>query len=343
MSQPQAEPPRVSAVVLAWQTEPWLPRAVEALLDSEGVDVDVVLVDNGCTNDDVTALSGRKGVTVLTPGENLGFAGGCNLGAAHATGDYIALVNSDCVVSPSALRSLVEAVDRPGVGVVVGSVRLAEDPSLVNAGANPIHVLGLSWSGGFGKPETRTEPYDTLGGTGACLLTTAAHWRRLGGFDEKYFAYHEDAELSVRTWRLGERVQVVPDAVAVHRYEFSRNAYKFYLIERNRLMLLATLWSGRALLLLAPPLAALELAMLALGLKQGWAREKLHGWSWLWRHRGHLRQRRSALKAERVVPDRRWMAMLTPVLEPAAMELPAGTGLLNALMRAYWAAIRRLV
>ncbi|MGH3715045.1 MAG: glycosyltransferase family 2 protein [Micromonosporaceae bacterium] len=335
--------PRVSAVVLAWQAEPWLPRAVDALLESKGVEVDVVLVDNGCTTDDVTHLEGRPGVTVVRPGENTGFAGGCNLGASHATGDYLALVNSDCVVEPDALARLVEVVDRPGVGVTVGSVRLSEDPSLVNAGANPIHVLGLSWSGGFRQPETRTEPYATLGGTGACMLTTAAHWRRLDGFDEAYFAYHEDAELSVRTWRLGERVMVVPDAVAVHRYEFSRNAYKLYLIERNRLMFLATLWSGRALLLLSPALAALELAMLALGLKQGWAEEKVRGWSWLWQHRSHLRKRRRQLKAERTVPNRQWMAMLTPTLEPAAMELPPGTGVLNLVMRAYWATIRRLV
>lgn len=336
-------PPRVSAVVLAWQAEPWLPRAVEALLASDGVDVDVVLVDNGCTNDDVATLAGRAGVTVVRPGRNLGFAGGCNAGAAVAKGDYIALVNSDCVVESTTLAHLVDTVDRPGVGIAVGSVRLADDPTLINAGANPIHVLGLSWSGRFGEPETRTEPFDTLGASGACLLTTAAHWRRLGGFDEAYFAYHEDAELSLRTWRVGQRVVCVPDAVGVHRYEFSRNAFKFYLIERNRLMLLATVWSGRALVLLAPPLLALECAMLTLGLRQGWAREKVRGWAWLWRHRSHLRNRRQVLRAERCVPDKRWMAMLTPTLEPAAMDLPPGTEVLNALMRAYWGAIQRLL
>ncbi|HEX6077733.1 MAG TPA: glycosyltransferase family 2 protein [Micromonosporaceae bacterium] len=335
--------PRVSAVVLAWQAEPWLPRAVDALLASRGVDVDVVLVDNGCTNDDVERIAHRTGVTTLRPGRNLGFAGGCNAGAAAARGDYIALVNSDCVVEPETLARLVDTVDQPGVGIAVGSVRLAENPALINAGANPIHVLGLSWSGRFGEPETRHEPFDTPGASGACLLTTTAHWRRLGGFDEAYFAYHEDAELSLRTWRAGQRVVCVPDAVGVHRYEFSRNAYKFYLIERNRLMLLATMWSGRALLLLAPPLLALELAMLALGLKQGWAKEKLRGWTWLWRHRGHLRQRRRVLHSELTVPNHLWMAMLTPTLEPAAMDLPPGTHVLNALMRAYWGSIRRFV
>ena len=60
--------PTVSAIVLAWQTEPWLRRCVTALLASEKVDVEVVLVDNGCTNDDVEVLAELDGVTVLRPG-----------------------------------------------------------------------------------------------------------------------------------------------------------------------------------------------------------------------------------------------------------------------------------
>ena len=333
----------MSAVVLAYKAEPWLPRAVDALLASKGVDVEVILVDNGCTNDDVKILSERPGVRVLRPGRNLGFAGGCNLGAAAATGDYIALVNSDCVVEEGTLARLVEVVDTPGVAIAVASIRLSEDPTLINAGANPIHVLGLSWAGNFGKPETRTEPYDTLGASGACLLTTTAHWRALGGFEEKYFAYHEDAELSVRTWRRGQRVVCVPDAVAIHRYEFSRNEWKFYLIERNRLMFVATLWSARALVLLAVPLAALECAMLLLGLKQGWVMAKLRGWRWLWRNRRHIRRRRRELARERTVPNQQWMSMLTSTLEPAAMPLPGVTGFLNVLMRSWWAMVRRFV
>src|SRR5262245_9467105 len=113
--------PTVSAVVLAWQAEPWLIRSVEALLASEKVRVEVILVDNGCTTDDVATLDGRPGVTILRPGHNLGFAGGVNAGAQVATGEFLALVNSDAVVEPATLARLVEEVSRPGVGVVAAS------------------------------------------------------------------------------------------------------------------------------------------------------------------------------------------------------------------------------
>jgi GT2 family glycosyltransferase len=334
--------PRVSAIVLAWKAEPLLRRAVEALIASEKVDVDVVLVDNGCTTDDVAQLATLPGVTVVGDGVNLGFSGGTNLGAAHATGEYLALINSDLVVEPTTLARLVEELGQSGVGIAAGAVHLATDPDLLNSNGNPVHVLGISWVGGLGERDTRTAPTETAGAMGACLVTTRAHWERLGGFDDEYFAYGEDAELSLRTWRLGLRVVNVPDAVALHRYEFTRNNFKFFLVERNRLLIVSTLWGGRALALLAGPLLALEAAMLLLALRQGWAKDKLRGYAWLWRHRRHVLSRRQALQRERTVADREWMRVLTDRLDTPLVD-PPGVGVLNACMSAYWRIVRRWV
>jgi GT2 family glycosyltransferase len=328
--------PTVSAVVLAYKAEPWLRRAVESLLASEKVVADVVLVDNGCTTDDVSVLDQLPGVTVVRPGENTGFAGGCNLGAKHATGEYLALVNGDAVVEPTTLARLIEEASKPDVGLAVASVRLAEDPTLINAGANPIHVLGLSWSGRMGQPETLTEPVETAGASGACVVVPKAHWDALEGFDEEYFAYHEDAELSIRTWRQGLRVLYVPDAVAVHRYEFSRNDFKMYMVERNRLMFVATIWPGRALVLLALPLAGLEAAMTLMAAAQGWLPAKARGWKWLWQHRDHIRSRRKALKAEAKVPDAEWMARLTTKVDATVIPVPALAGTINTVVTIWW-------
>src|SRR3712207_5057787 len=113
--------PLVTAVILAWGDEPVLEESVEAVLASEDIEADVVLVDNGCTSAAVGRLPGRTGVTVVEPGENLGFAGGCNLGAEHATGEFLAFVNGDAVVLPTALRRMVGLVD-DSVGLVTASL-----------------------------------------------------------------------------------------------------------------------------------------------------------------------------------------------------------------------------
>jgi GT2 family glycosyltransferase len=336
----------VSVVVLAWKEEPWLTQCIESLLASTGVAIEVVIVDNGALGSSVQTLekfADHPSVTVLSPGSNLGFAGGSNLGAQAATGDYIALVNGDLLVEPTTLRKLVDAVDIPGVGMAVASVRMPDNVEIINAGANPVHVLGMSWAGGLGQPETRTGLVDSAAVSGACVLTTRAHWQRLGGFDEEYFAYCEDSELSLRTWRVGLRCVCVPDAVATHRYEFSRNPFKQYLVERNRLMLVATMWSPRALALLAPAMLAFEALMLTVAVAQGWGGGKVRGWAWLWRNRGHLRARRRLIRGEGQVPDREWMLMLTAPVEKAFFPLPVGLGLLNAVMSGYWAVVRRLL
>lgn len=334
--------PTVTVVVLAYLDEPWVERSVEAALASVGVDADVVLVDNGCTSGAVERLRGRPGVTVVTPAENLGFSGGCDAGAAVATGDYLALVNADAVVEPDALRRLVDVAARPDVGIASGSIRLAEDPTRINSVGNPLHLLGLSWAGGLGEPASgHAVERDVASASGAGLLLRRSLWDALGGFAPQYFAYHEDTELSWRCWQRGLRVVYVPDAVVVHRYEFSRNPRKLYLLERNRLLFLLTAHEARTLALLAPPLLALELAMLLLALSQGWAGGKVRGWWWLLRHAGWVRSRRRLLQAERTRSDAELAGLLTAELTTTAVDLPAALPALNLLLRAWWWAVRK--
>jgi GT2 family glycosyltransferase len=337
---PAAPPTRVSAVVLAWGDEPVLEEAVHAVLASEGVAADVVLVDNGCTSDAVSRLAGVPGVTVVEPGENLGFAAGCNLGAARATGDVVAFVNGDAVVRPDALAALAGALDDT-VGLATASLRLYGQEEVVNSAGNPVHYLGLSWAGGLGRPATEyAVPAEVASATGAATVCRADRFRELGGFCEPMFAYCEDAELSLRCWQRGWRVVYVPEAVVVHRYEFSRNPLKMYLVERNRLLLVLTLWSGRLLALVLPPLLALELAVFAMAVRGGWARQKAAGWWWLVRNASLVRQRRHDVQAARTVPDAALAHLLTGDVEPGVPEL-AAPAVLRRASRVYWSVVRR--
>lgn len=335
--------PSVGVVVLAWQAEPYLAEAVRSILDSTGIDVRVVLVDNGARSEDLAEVPADARVTIVDPGRNTGFAGGCNLGAASLDTDYISLVNSDCIVRPNTLRQLVDEATRPEVGPVMAGIRLAEPPHLINSAGNPVHLIGLSWAGEMNGVETRTEPYDVTGASGACTLMRRSLWSDLNGFDEEYFAYLEDTEMSLRAWRRGLIVRCVPTALALHHYEFSRNSHKMFLLERNRLMMLGTLWSTRALLLLAPVLITTELMLAAYAVSAGWGRQKFRGWVWIWRNRSHVRHRRREMQAEQVTPDSVWMARLTPSLDPQAMGPAPLTRLINVGFRAYWATARHLL
>ena len=336
--------PEVSVVMLAYGAEPYLHEAVGAVLASTGVDVHLVLVDNGCTTDAVATLPADPRLLVVTSERNLGFTGGVALGVRHTHAEVLALVNSDAVVAPDALQELRDALEVPGTGLVCAQVRLGDDPRTVNSVGNPLHVLGLSWAGHMGEPvAAHRERRPVASVSGACMAVRRDLWDRLGGFPEEFFAYLEDLELSWRCWQQGLRVEYVPTAVAVHHYEFSRSPLKMYLVERNRLLFLATCYEGRTLVLLAPALVAFDLALLLVAVLQGWGRQKVRGWVWVLTHLGWVRRRRALVQAARTVPDRDLADLLSDRFDPAQLPLPPGGGLAQAALRGYWTLVRRLL
>jgi GT2 family glycosyltransferase len=338
--------PDVSAIVLAYGTEPYLVPCVDALLASEGVVPEVVLVDNGCTDGSVELLAGRRDprLVIRHPGRNLGYAAGCNEGASVARAPVLAFVNYDAIVDPLALFHLVEATRDESVGLATASIRLAEEPTLLNSAGNDIHYLGLSWSGRFREPADRYPvAQEVTGASGAGMACSQAVWRRLGGFEPTFFMYHDDAELSMRCLLQGLTVSYVPQAVIRHRYEFSRNPRKLYLIERNRLIMVLTTFQARTLALVGPALLVVELAMLALAVREGWGKAKVDSWKWLFAHGEFLLERRRRIQRERRVADRALVPRLVSRIDPGNYELTPAVALLNVFLGAYWRVVRRVI
>jgi GT2 family glycosyltransferase len=334
----------VTAVVLAYGEEPWLGEAVRAVLASTGVSIDVVVVDNGAATEAIDKVKGLDRTLVLSPGGNLGYAGGCDLGAAEATGQFLAFVNSDAIVAPDALARLTEAAAEPGVGLAMGSIRLADAPELMNSAGNPVHITGLCWAGGFNEPaSSHAERRKVASGSGCCFVIRRELWERLGGFAPEYFAYCEDTELSLRLWQRGLSVEFIPDAVVLHHYEFSRNKNKLYLLERNREICVLTTFDGRSLLVLAPVLVLTEMLMLAAAVTGRWGGAKLRGWRWIWQHRRWIGERRATIQSERTVPDAVVLDRLTARIDPANVSGPPGLSLLNLIMSSYWSVARHLL
>ena len=333
----------VSVVTVAYGAEPWLERGVHASLASEDEVVEVVLVDHGCTDGAVDRLDGTPGVTVVRPGDNTGFAGGCNLGAAHSTAPIIAFVNPDAIVEPDALAVLAAEVRRTG-GIATACVVLADRPDLVNSAGNEFHFLGLSWSGGFEEPVADHQvAKSTIAASGAGMAMTSELFATLGGFCDEFFAYYEDADLSIRAHQLGHPVRYLPGARIVHRYEFGRNEKKFFLLDRNRWLTLLSCYAGRTLIVLAPLLIAQEVALWALAVTQGWAGSKRRSYAWLWSHREWIRERRSQVQSVRVVGDRELSPLIRGRLDPANLELPAWAGPASSALDWIWRGLRQVI
>lgn len=340
---PDARQLSVSAIVLAYGAEPWLRECITALLASADVSVDVLLVDNGCASVDLAELSALERVQMLRPSRNLGYSLGCNLAASRAAGEVLVFVNSDCIVTPLALATLARALSEQE-GLVTASVRLGSQPDLLNSSGNPVHFLGFSWAGCHGQPALKTGAIGEVGSvSGACFGVSREVWMQLGGFTDGYFAYHEDVELSLRCWLSGRTVRYVPEAIAHHHYEFSRNREKMYLLERNRLITWLSLMEFRTLVLLAPMMLLAEVGVSLVAARQGWLRQKARGWLWLMGHAGWIRERRREMLRQRVISDRALSRHLTGTLNPGGTAMPPAAVLANAPLAAYWWFVRRLL
>ena len=334
--------PQVSVIMLAFGPEEYLHDAVAAVLASTGVAIELIVVDNGADAESLARIPADDRLTVLTPGRNLGFTGGVNLGASHARYATLALVNSDAIVEATALEALTLHLDDPEVGIAGATILLADSPELINSAGNPLHVLGLSWAGEMNRPAgSITQVREVASASGACLAIRRELWDSLGGFPEEFFAYVEDMELSWRCWQRGLRVEVLPHARALHHYEFSRSPLKMYLVERNRLLLLATVHERRTLAWLSVPVLGFELAILLVAVAQGWGRQKITGWRWIATHRRWIRERRRLVQSSRSVPDADLLRLITDTFDPAQTPLPAAAAPLESVLRAYWRTARR--
>ena len=243
------------------------------------------------------------------------------------------------LVQSQALTHALEAAD---VGVVQARLRLLQQPELLNSSGNVVHVSGLAWPGGYGDPvDTLTSSRDIAYASGAAFAIRRAVFRSLGGFTEELFLYQEDLELSWRAHLHGLYVRVVPDADVFHDYVLERpGRQKEYYLERNRLIVVLSGFSGRLLLLLAPVLLAVEVGIVLVAWRQGWLREKARGWGWLLRNRSWLAAHRQETQALRRVGDRELARFLTAVVDPRMLELPPGVAALNGLVSAWWRGVR---
>ena len=301
-------------------------------------------MDNGEGGAEIDVARARSGVTVLSPGKNLGFGAGSNLAAREAKGDALVFLNPDTVVTPGALAGLVAPLERPSIGIVTARLRLLGDPATLNSAGNEVHVTGIAWAGRYGEgADTVSELQDVPFPSGAAMAIRRDLFEELGGFTEELFMYQEDLELGWRVRMRGLRVVVNPAADVLHDYEFARNPEKHYLLERNRLVFVLSSYSPRMLFLLAPVLASVEVGMLGLALRQGWARDKVAGWRWLVQNAGWLRRHRRETQQMRLVRDRDLARFLSPVVEPGMIPVPRPVRALNPLVAAYWSVVKKLL
>ncbi len=246
--------PTVTAVVVNWNKVDLTLRCVESLqvAAKRHGRAEVVVVDNGSTDDSATRLAASLAdVTLVRLDTNRGFAAGANAGVAASAADVIALVNNDAVVEAEYLTAIVAPFSAADVGATTGLVLLSGtfvessspevglttrngqrfrrtrpgEPAghvLVNSTGNEVTRSGNGRDRDWLRPYGAwTAPRDVFGFNGGACAIRRRLLNELGPLRDDLFMYYEDTEFSWRLRRHGSVVEHVPDAIVHHDHAAS--------------------------------------------------------------------------------------------------------------------------
>jgi GT2 family glycosyltransferase len=181
---------------------------------------EVILVDNGSTDGSVE-LVGQKfpEARLVTFAENRGFAAAVNAGIAEATGQFVAFLNNDAVAEPTWLEELAASLERhPAAAAATSKLVSADDPGRLDGAGDGLTRSFLPYVRGHGEPDDGRfdDEVQVFGASGAAALWRLSVLRELGAFDERFFAYYEDVDLSFRARLRGYEIWYAPRAVVRH-------------------------------------------------------------------------------------------------------------------------------
>jgi GT2 family glycosyltransferase len=235
-----AAPPEVVVVIVAFNSGPHLQTALDALGRQSFTDFETIVWDNASTDGAVSALAEYPRVRIVRCTDNLGFAAASNRAAAMSKAPLIVTLNPDAFAEPDWLAGLVAAAHRHGAESIASLQLSAENPELLDGAGDVMSVFGVAWRGGYrqGRAAAPREPVEVFAACAAAALYRRDAFEAVGGFDERFFCYHEDIDLGFRLRLRGGRTVLEPRAIVRHVGSASSGAlsgFAEYHGMRNRL------------------------------------------------------------------------------------------------------------
>ena len=227
-----ASAPAVSIVVVNYNAGDLLTRCVGAALASRA-NVEVLVSDNGSADGSIQALRAAQGtdrrLIIIENGANLGFAAANNIAIARAKGEYLLILNPDCIMAPDTISIILDALQKNPDAGMAGPL-IANDDGTEQVGCRRdiptlrtafIRAFGLGKL--FGVPDFNKagtplppgpEPVEAI--SGAFMLVRRAALEKVGLLDEGYFLHCEDLDWCLRFTQAGYKILFVPSAKVVH-------------------------------------------------------------------------------------------------------------------------------
>ncbi len=221
----------ISVVIANWNGEKLLRKNLPATMAVLPKGTEIIIIDNGSSDDSLNYLKNIKGIELIANKENLGFSRACHQGINRARGEFIVLLNTDVLPQKDFLEAALKNFQDPQVFAV-------------SFNEEKYGWAQIWWRGGFihhGVGGYSKKPHISAWASGGSMVLRKSLWRQLGGFDLLYEPFYwEDFDLGYRAWKAGFKIIWEPKAIVGHEHEastskFSRD-YVTLIKERNQLL-----------------------------------------------------------------------------------------------------------
>ncbi len=305
-------PPRVAVVVPNWNTRQFLGPCLISLRRQSFRDFETILVDSASTDGSVGFVNENfPEVRTVALRENRGFSGAVNAGIGASGTEFVALLNNDTEQDPGWLGALVRAAERrPEAGLFASKLVDFGDRRRLDGAGDALRRSGLPYRLGHGEVDRGQFGREefVFGACAAAALYRRPIFEEIGPFDEDFFAYCEDGDISFRAQLAGHRCLYVPGSVVYHIGGAStggkRSATATRLGTRNGLLLLVKNLPAPLARSLLPSIVLGQLSrLLVVSLSPGGLRAHLEGLAGAWRLLPKMLKKRKNIQEKRRVSD----------------------------------------
>ena len=199
----------------------WLRDSIESIWAQTEQDFELIVIDNGSTDESLEiahSYCGNPRYHLIENSENTGFSHAVNQGIAMAKGEYMALFNNDAFAEPNWLEELLKTAESDPKIFAVSSLMLRYyEPELADDAGDYVTILGFACKRGDGLKASRYQkPCRIFSACGGAALYRKSILDKIGVFDELFFAYYEDVDLSWRANNFGYKNVYCPTAKCRH-------------------------------------------------------------------------------------------------------------------------------